>query len=91
MLTVFIIIAVIFVIIFFSFGSTFLTILVIKSSIEKKGKMGINLGHVKCPECGEDAPKVRIPKNFPQAMFGGWTCSKCGTEMDKWGKVKVKI
>jgi len=28
---------------------------------------------------------VRRPASFSQAVWGGWTCSKCGCEIDKWG------
>jgi hypothetical protein len=40
----------------------------------------------KCPECGEPAPKVRTPANRRQALWGGWTCPECGTEMDRRGR-----
>jgi predicted RNA-binding Zn-ribbon protein involved in translation (DUF1610 family) len=56
------------------------------------GKWGINLLQVlnvkpvHCPKCGEPAPIVRNPKNRRQALWGGGTCEKCGTEYDKWGK-----
>lgn len=49
------------------------------------GKWGINTQPVFCPRCGEKAPTVRQPTSTRQAMWGGWTCSKCGCEMDKWG------
>lgn len=51
----------------------------------KTGKMGINLKKVNCPECGATASMVRKPKNLKQALWGGWTCDICGTEMDKYG------
>jgi hypothetical protein len=55
-----------------------------------KTRFGINLaslfGGAKCAECGARAPKVaRIPKTPYQVMWGGWTCEKCGLELDKWG------
>ena len=28
---------------------------------------------------------VRKPTSFRQAAWGGWTCFKCGCEIDKWG------
>lgn len=53
-----------------------------------QGKMGINFSPPSaCPKCGEPLPKIRAPKSFKQAMWGGWTCSKCNTELDKWGRV----
>lgn len=48
-------------------------------------KTGINPDPVHCPECGELMPRWRFPKNWDQAMFGGWTCHKCGVELDRWG------
>jgi len=51
----------------------------------RTGKMGINVEKVNCPLCGEKAPIVRAPKNMKQFLWGGWTCVKCGCEMDKYG------
>ncbi len=39
-----------------------------------------------CPECGEPVPKFRKPANRRQALWGGWTCSKCGCELDRRGR-----
>jgi DNA-directed RNA polymerase subunit RPC12/RpoP len=54
----------------------------------KKGKMGINLKEVSCPNCKKVVSKIRKPTNRRQVLWGGWTCVECGTEMDKYG-VKV--
>jgi hypothetical protein len=51
----------------------------------KAGFWGINFGPVNCPKCGRRTPLVRKPTSVTQALWGGWTCSQCGTEMDKWG------
>jgi transposase-like protein len=40
----------------------------------------------KCPECGEELPKTRKPKNRRQMLWGGWTCENCGCEIDRRGK-----
>ena len=48
-------------------------------------KMGINLDKVDCPECGDPVPMIRKPENIRQVLWGGWTCKKCGTEMNKYG------
>jgi predicted RNA-binding Zn-ribbon protein involved in translation (DUF1610 family) len=40
----------------------------------------------KCPECGEQLPKVRKPTTRRQALWGGWTCPNCGCEVDRKGK-----
>lgn len=52
----------------------------------KQSKMDINLHEINCPECGEIMPKIRIPQNISQLMWGGWTCPKCNCKMDKFGK-----
>jgi len=48
---------------------------------------GINLEPVKWPACGSPIPRVRQPKSWRQALWGGWTCAKCGCEIDKWGLI----
>ena len=39
-----------------------------------------------CPECGTPVPRVRRPTSWRQALWGGWTCSECGTEMNQYGE-----
>lgn len=38
-----------------------------------------------CPNCGTQQPAQRKPTSWRQALFGGWTCAKCGTEIDRHG------
>ena len=38
-----------------------------------------------CPNCKAKLPSPRIPRNFRQAMWGGWTCKQCGCESDAHG------
>lgn len=59
--------------------------LVIRDTIRRKGKWGLNFSRVTCPNCGEPAPLARTPKNSRQAMWGGATCEECDCEFDKWG------
>ena len=40
-----------------------------------------------CPLCGTRTPPVRIPRSWRQFLWGGWTCRKCGCEMDGHGKL----
>jgi hypothetical protein len=47
---------------------------------------GINLGQVDCPRCGTHFPQVRKPTSPRQAMWGGYNCSNCGADVDKWGR-----
>ncbi len=63
--------------------------LALRDSIRGRGRWGVNfkgLAGAGCPECGESMPPVRVPKNMNQMLWGGWTCSECGCEVDKWGK-----
>lgn len=39
-----------------------------------------------CPECGMPVPMYRRPTSLRQAIWGGWTCEECGTEMDRDGE-----
>lgn len=50
------------------------------------GKWGINPQPVACPKCGQTAPRFRRPTSRRQWLWGGWTCSRCGCEMDKYGQ-----
>ena len=51
-----------------------------------KNRWGINLSSPPCPRCKAAVPKARVPDSFRQALWGGWTCSACGAEIDKWGR-----
>jgi len=50
-----------------------------------KSNLGINLNRVYCPNCQTKQPFIRKPANQRQVLYGGLTCSKCNTEMDKYG------
>jgi hypothetical protein len=39
----------------------------------------------KCPDCGEALPRFRKAANRRQRLWGGWTCPKCGCEVDRKG------
>lgn len=62
-----------------------LGILLVAVGTVRKNSWGINLEPVSCPACGSPMPQVRQPKSRRQALWGGWTCAKCGSEIDKWG------
>ncbi len=47
---------------------------------------GLSKKPVFCPKCKTKLPRIRIPKNKRQAAWGGWSCPKCGTEVDRNGK-----
>lgn len=52
----------------------------------KKNRWGINLERVQCPSCSTQLPQLRAPTSVQQALWGGYTCPKCGTQVDKWGR-----
>jgi hypothetical protein len=64
-----------------------LGILLVAFGTATKNRWGINPGSVNCAACGSPVPQVRRPKSLSQARWGGWTCEKCGCEMDKWGRL----
>ena len=53
------------------------------------GTLAVNPNPVACPKCGEPMPRVRKPTSLRQALMGGWTCARCGTEMDRWGQPRT--
>jgi DNA-directed RNA polymerase subunit RPC12/RpoP len=56
-----------------------------------KNRWGINLDPLSaCPSCGAKLPIARKPTSLHQALWGGNTCSACGKEWDKWGRIMVK-
>ena len=66
-------------------GLFYLLVKVLVALWPRSGRTGINLDKVKCPECYELMPGVRKPRNIRQILWGGWTCKKCGIELDKYG------
>ena len=52
----------------------------------RRGRWGINFVRVQCPSCGHPLPKSRQPATARQTLWGGWTCSICLSEVNKWGK-----
>jgi hypothetical protein len=43
-----------------------------------------------CPKCKTPLPKFRKPANSHQMLWGGWTCQKCGSEIDRKGNLIKK-
>jgi hypothetical protein len=52
---------------------------------QRKDRWGVNLEAVACPFCGTPLPLKRLPRSVRQALWGGWTCARCGNEVDKYG------
>lgn len=59
---------------------------VVRDTLRRTGRWGINLRPIACPRCGGAAGPLRMPKSTTQALWGGRTCKACGCHMDKWGK-----
>ena len=62
------------------------TVVLMRDTLRRQGRWGINFLPLACPECRTPAPVVRSPRNLRQALWGGCTCGECGTEYDKWGE-----
>ena len=46
----------------------------------------LNLFRLNCPNCQHPQPFFRKPASMRQFLWGGNTCPKCGTEMDRNGR-----
>ena len=68
------------------FAAMFAGVIAVVLGTVNKTNWGINLQPVRCPRCGTVQPRVRMPGNGRQAMWGGSTCPSCGLELDKWGR-----
>jgi predicted amidophosphoribosyltransferase len=67
-------------------GSTVFVIKLAVDQMRMKGRLlGISLRPLVCPKCDQRVPYLRAPNSTRQALWGGWTCSACGTEMDRHG------
>ncbi len=51
-----------------------------------RNRWGINVNAAHCPHCNTPVPRVRMPKGLREFLWGGWTCTACGTRVDKWGR-----
>lgn len=52
---------------------------------EKAVFWGVNFRRFRCPKCDSPTPLARRPASVRQALWGGWTCSECHAEIDKFG------
>jgi len=43
-----------------------------------------------CPECRTPVPLYRRPTSLRQAVWGGWTCNTCFSELDRRGNLLSK-
>ena len=68
------------------FGITFAGFVLVVCGTITKNRFGANLDDVRCPQCNALQPNIRKATSWRQGLWGGWTCTVCGTEMDKWGR-----
>lgn len=54
---------------------------------KNKSKFGINLKRVYCPVCKTKQPIIRMPGSLEEGLYGGTTCPKCQTRLDKYGDI----
>jgi hypothetical protein len=54
-----------------------------------RGKWGFGMLRGPCPRCGAPMPMIRKPTSVEEAMWGGWTCEKCGCKVDKYGRERL--
>lgn len=53
-------------------------------------KMGYPIGQaILCSKCGTEQPMFRKPANRTQVLWGGYTCAKCGAELDARGRERA--
>jgi hypothetical protein len=58
----------------------------LRSQTRAEGRFGIGSFDIECPNCHAPQPIFRKPASVKQAMWGGWTCKTCRTEIDKYGR-----
>jgi len=46
---------------------------------------------LKCSKCNTPMPLYAKRTNSKQRFWGGWTCEKCGAELDRKGNVIKKV
>jgi ssDNA-binding Zn-finger/Zn-ribbon topoisomerase 1 len=54
-----------------------------------QGRFGIGKLKAKCPRCGTQLPMIRKPASREEKLWGGWTCPKCGCQVDRYGKERA--
>jgi hypothetical protein len=69
--------------------------LVIFLAIVVGGVVGLSIRRrilrtLRCPQCGTQPALFRMPKNWEQFVWGGWTCSTCGSEVNAQGKLRME-
>lgn len=63
------------------------SVILFRKASKDKSKWGINLMRVYCPVCQTKQHFIRMPNSGEQALWGGTTCPKCHTKLDKYGNI----
>lgn len=66
-----------------------LLVLMVRDSVRRRGRWGVNLRRLACPRCDAKLPRLLYPGTLRQAMSGGFTCPECGCVVDKWGRQAI--
>lgn len=59
---------------------------ILRMTKRNKPAIALNLNAVNCPRCNLRQPKFRMPRTLRQFFSGGWTCERCDTDMDSFGR-----
>ena len=70
----------------FIIGIVLISLLTMIKKDSEFAPLSINLNRIYCPKCNHKQPLIRKPNGQRQALYGGWTCKKCGTEMNIFGE-----
>jgi len=49
--------------------------------------LGATVSTKYCPNCGAKLPRIRLPKNNNEMLYGWTTCPNCKAEIDNKGKI----
>jgi len=62
--------------------------LIVSMYFVRKGAQfrGIGMFGAVCPRCAAPLPMRRKATSSSEAVWGGWTCKKCGCKVDRYGK-----
>ena len=72
------------------FGVLILGVFLVIFGTVTKNRWGINLDPNTCPTCKAEIPRVRKPDSLGQALWGGYTCKVCDSEVRQMGSAHSK-
>ncbi len=66
--------------------ATVVTKMVFRLFWPRSDHWAVNTSPTACPNCHEPTPDYRTPANRRELLWGGFTCTECGTRCDKFGR-----